>query len=340
MSDDFMTSFFFRFSDRLKLLQDEIGRLRDEFQKATHQQRLALQQQLQQAQPVPQQQNNQNHDQYFDPTDDPLAFMRGPRRRANSFSGGRPREWDDWLQYPMQQNADGDIPLGYAAADSYAHRPPPPEVLPEPPRSRQRNRSRRRHRHGVTTETQTMNGYDSDQSPTRATASTVTEDQMFDYYVPRYYSTGTQPRAATMQKYSSQPNLAFTAPPPPAPPVSNQQVPTNTYSTPISAGYRMRRQRQQPQANTSPYQRLYSFDDLDTGEPTQVQGQPVGYMLYEPQGGQVPQPAPRPAPPQYSVRTETCPLCGGESYHTHGDYVYEVPVEAPPRAYVMHGAPR
>ncbi|VDI42188.1 Hypothetical predicted protein [Mytilus galloprovincialis] len=323
-------------SDRLKILQDEIGRLREEFQKATNQQRQALQQQLQQPQPLPQQ-TNQNQDQYFDPTEDPYAFMRGPRRRANSFSGGPSRDWDEWFRYPLQHNADGDIPLGYAAADSYAQRPPPPEVLPEPPRSRQRTRNRRRHRHGgVTIETQTMNGYDSDQSPTRATASTVTDDHLLEYYVPRYYTTGTQqtqPRAPNMQRYSSQPNLAFTTtpPPPPAPPISTH-MPTSSYATPISAGYRTRRQAQQ--VHTSPQQRLYSFDDLDARD--QGQAQPAGYVIVEPQAGQIP----RPAPPQYSVRTETCPMCGGSSSHTHGDYIYEVPVERSPMAYMVQGSPR
>ncbi|XP_076090830.1 uncharacterized protein LOC143062899 isoform X3 [Mytilus galloprovincialis] len=323
-------------SDRLKILQDEIGRLREEFQKATNQQRQALQQQLQQPQPLPQQ-TNQNQDQYFDPTEDPYAFMRGPRRRANSFSGGPSRDWDEWFRYPLQHNADGDIPLGYAAADSYAQRPPPPEVLPEPPRSRQRTRNRRKHRHGgVTIETQTMNGYDSDQSPTRATASTVTDDHLLEYYVPRYYTTGTQqtqPRAPNMQRYSSQPNLAFTTtpPPPPAPPISTH-MPTSSYATPISAGYRTRRQAQQ--VHTSPQQRLYSFDDLDARD--QGQAQPAGYVIVEPQAGQIP----RPAPPQYSVRTETCPMCGGSSSHTHGDYIYEVPVERPPMAYMVQGSPR
>ncbi|XP_063423913.1 titin homolog isoform X2 [Mytilus trossulus] len=323
-------------SDRLKILQDEIGRLREEFQKATNQQRQALQQQLQQPQPLPQQ-TIQNQDQYFDPTEDPYAFMRGPRRRANSFSGGPSRDWDEWFRYPLQHNADGDIPLGYAAADSYAQRPPPPEVLPEPPRSRQRTRNRRRHRHGgVTIETQTMNGYDSDQSPTRATASTVTDDHLLEYYVPRYYTTGTQqtqPRAPNMQRYSSQPNLAFTTtpPPPPAPPMSTH-MPTSSYATPISAGYRTRRQAQQ--VHTSPQQRLYSFDDLDARD--QGQAQPAGYVIVEPQTGQIP----RPAPPQYSMRTETCPMCGGSSSHTHGDYIYEVPVERPPMAYMVQGSPR
>jgi hypothetical protein len=59
----------------------------------------------QQPQPIPQP-TNQNQDQYFDPTEDPYAFMRGPRRRANSFSGAPARDWDDWFRYPLQHNAE------------------------------------------------------------------------------------------------------------------------------------------------------------------------------------------------------------------------------------------
>lgn len=72
-------------SARLKLLTDEIGKLREEFYRAN-------QEKAQSQQPIPppppqQPQQNDYYDQYFDPTEDPLAFMRGPRRRANSFSG-------------------------------------------------------------------------------------------------------------------------------------------------------------------------------------------------------------------------------------------------------------
>lgn len=116
-------------------------------------------------------------------------------------------------------------------------------------------------------------------------------------------------------------------------------MPINSYATPISAGYRTRRQTR-PRSDhipTSPYQRLYAFDDIDAGVEDQGHGQPVGYVLVDqPPTRQIP----RPAPPQYSVRTDTCPLCGGASYHTHGDYIYEVPVESPPTAYVIQGSPR
>lgn len=62
--------------------------------------------------------------EYYDPFDDPYGFMRMPRRRANSFSGGRVRDYDEWYwTLPNERrNEDGDIPLGYAAADSFNRR--------------------------------------------------------------------------------------------------------------------------------------------------------------------------------------------------------------------------
>lgn len=66
------------------MLTAEIDKLREEFVRAN--QEKAQQQQVPPPAP-PQQQNPYQYDQYFDPTEDPLAFMRGPRRRANSFSG-------------------------------------------------------------------------------------------------------------------------------------------------------------------------------------------------------------------------------------------------------------
>ena len=72
-------------------------------------------------------------------------------------------------------NRDADIPLGYAAAESYAtprhkhkHRG---DGEKEEPRARGRNRLRQRiHlRNSGTQHYAGQNGYDSDQSPTRAT---------------------------------------------------------------------------------------------------------------------------------------------------------------------------
>ena len=70
------------------MLSGEIDKLRAEFERAN--QERANQPPPpppQMAPPPPQQGRDPYYDQYFDPTEDPLAFMRGPRRRANSFSG-------------------------------------------------------------------------------------------------------------------------------------------------------------------------------------------------------------------------------------------------------------
>ena len=95
--------------------------------------------------------------EYYDPFDDPYGFMRMPRRRANSFSGGRVREFDEWYwTLPNERrNDDGDIPLGYAAADSYNrhHR----DKTPEAARQRLRRRSERRKR-GEETHTALLDG--------------------------------------------------------------------------------------------------------------------------------------------------------------------------------------
>lgn len=64
-----------------------------------------------------------------------------PRRRANSFSGGREREWDEWYwTLPQNRQYDGaDIPLGYAAADAYADIPPSAAVGAEQERNTREN---------------------------------------------------------------------------------------------------------------------------------------------------------------------------------------------------------
>ncbi|XP_033758585.1 uncharacterized protein LOC117340908 [Pecten maximus] len=220
-------------SEKFRILQDEIGRLRDEFQKATEQQRHQMIQQHQQhTQPQPpqppQQQQQQDDYHFFDPTEDAYAFMRGPRRRANSFSGAGVRDWDDWWKYPLNNPNDGaEIPLGYAAADSYATprrqaaaaAAATAAALETGQEVRPRGRHRIRKKYRKTTSenaAQTQAGYESDQSPTRATASTVTDDQLYNYYLPRYQhptQVAATPQQGTQRaaRYSSQPNLYYAA---------------------------------------------------------------------------------------------------------------------------------
>ncbi|KAK3087416.1 hypothetical protein FSP39_005595 [Pinctada imbricata] len=324
-------------SEKFKLLQEEIGHLREEFFRA-------MQQKQHNAPPPPAPPQPQPEgDQYFDPTEDPYAFMRGPRRRANSFSGAAARDWDDWWKYPLNQQVD-DIPLGYAAADSYNQsRPVNAEV--QEARTRSRRKMRRKYRRTAESEAQTLNDQsDSDQAPSRVTASTVTDEQLYNYYVPQYYSSRTQTTVPPVyytpnvppriQRYSSQPNLLqnstlTTAPPPP---VQTQNVPTTSYATPISAGYnRLRSSLRQPRQRTS-VPRQYSYDDMDARNQ-----EPIGYIVTN----APPPPAHNPPPPPaYMERTQACPLCGGAGYHTHGEYVYDAPSERPTMGYLVHDTPR
>ncbi|KAJ8321281.1 hypothetical protein KUTeg_001139 [Tegillarca granosa] len=334
-------------SSQFRMLQDEIGRLREEFQRATQQQQQVPQQIIQP--PPPPQATNNERDYFFDPTEDPYAFMQGPRRRANSFSGAVTRDYDDWWKYPLQNPHNEDIPLGYAAADSYAT---PRIVSTEraqetPSRARRRERLRNRYRRTAEHEAQTANGYDSDQSPTRlpAATNTMTDEQLMDYYVPRYTTTQTQQSnidqqvpqthytspapVRLVQRYSSQPNLSQNTRRPTAASQPQgayastpqyQNIPMTSYQT-TSRPQRRFQRRSIYRTPNSTSQRQYSQDDID------VQSyQPVTYVLAD----QVPVEGQGHAiNGQVYTETSTCPMCGGSGYHTHGDYVHEVPVSGP-----------
>ncbi|CAG5135150.1 unnamed protein product, partial [Candidula unifasciata] len=136
-------------SNRLKALQEEIEKLKEGVARANERaNQPPLPAQIYHM-PAPaaaavsaQQQQDPG---YFDPFDDPYGFMRMPRRRANSFSGGREREWDEWY-WTLPQNCQydgGDIPLGYAAADAYADLPVS-SAQQRPTRENFKNRLRQR----------------------------------------------------------------------------------------------------------------------------------------------------------------------------------------------------
>ncbi|BFZ05620.1 hypothetical protein BsWGS_08659 [Bradybaena similaris] len=117
-------------SNRLRALQEEIERLKEGVARANERanQPPPPAQIYHISGPAPAAAAAQQQPQepgYYDPFDDPYGFMRMPRRRANSFSGGREREWDEWYwTLPQNRQYDGgDIPLGYAAADAYADLP-------------------------------------------------------------------------------------------------------------------------------------------------------------------------------------------------------------------------
>ena len=144
----FFNSIFIIFSssNRLKALQEEIEKLKEGVARANEKASRPAPQypqvpptyihsQSQQAMPntapppaAAATNKNQSDQQpeFYDPFDDPYGFMRMPRRRANSFSGGRERDWGEWYwNLPQNRQEDGqDIPLGYAAADAYAENAP------------------------------------------------------------------------------------------------------------------------------------------------------------------------------------------------------------------------
>ncbi|XP_065933670.1 serine/arginine repetitive matrix protein 2 isoform X4 [Magallana gigas] len=328
-------------SEKFKLLQAEIGRLREEFQMAASQNRQTPPQEPPPSQHPPTREDDR--DRYFDPTEDPYAFMMGPRRRANSFSGAGARDWNDWWKYPPNQQQD-DIPLGYAAADSFnPNSRVPPQVLPEPQRSREKKRIKRKYRNRAAG-TEFPDEYDSDQSPSRVTATTATDEQLYSYYVPRYQAARTQThqQPVRMQRFASQPNLlqnaTFQAAPPQPPPQQSvppppqyPNVPTTSYAAPISAGYSRLRSSLRNHPTQPVYQApQYSYDDLDTrGQ------QPIGYLVTT-----QPPPPPPVAPPVYLEQTAACPMCGGSGVHSHGEFVYEAPPSEQPVTYVIQSPPR
>ncbi|XP_045200672.2 uncharacterized protein LOC123554492 isoform X3 [Mercenaria mercenaria] len=345
-------------SARIKLLSDEIGKLREEFVRANNE-RANQQQVLPPPPALPQQQQNQYYDQYFDPTEDPLAFMRGPRRRANSFSGHGGRDWDyDWTLPNV--NRDGDIPLGYAAADAYAsprHKQKHEESPAEESRTRGRNRLRRRihQRNSGTQHYPEQNGYESDQSPTRAQAEEVQTSPSkvqghYGYYTPQQNTASPAQQNIQVRSpgqlqpgrrvFGSQPNLAYTGYQPPPPPRSTASGSTRSASQTSStrplrqtlysyaanptqnrAGYN------QSEIKPPPYghhrQRQYASDDicLNDGQTQFIPNGATDIQNVQNEGG---------------IYTSSCPICGSSSYHSHGDFVYPPEDHRVPLGYIVH----
>ncbi|KAL4219291.1 hypothetical protein ACF0H5_021871 [Mactra antiquata] len=357
-------------SARLKLLTDEIGKLREEFYRAN--QDKVQQQQPPQVPPPPppQQQQPDYYDQYFDPTEDPLAFMRGPRRRANSFSGHGGRDWGyDWSLPNV--NRDGDIPLGYAAADAYAtprHKSKQDDRPEEESRTRGRNRLRRRinQRNTGTQHYSEQNGYDSDQSPTRVQRDDVQTSpnkvQGHYGYCSQQQQPSTSPGPQNTQNqmrsqaplqpgrrvFGSQPNLAFSGYQPPPPPPHSTASGSTKSSTRASPGTRPLRQTlysyaANPTQNRSGYHqspnqgyqhlphRQYASDDINVND---------GQTRFLPHGGASDINS---VQSEGGVYTSACPMCGSTGYHSHGDFVFPPEDNSVPLGYIVHdgsGRPR
>ncbi|WAR31313.1 AKuncharacterized [Mya arenaria] len=340
-------------SARLKTLSSEIDKLRQEFVRAN--QERPQPQPLPPSQPPPPQERDPYYDQYFDPTEDPMAFMRGPRRRANSFSGHGGRDWGyDWTLPNVHR--DGDIPLGYAAADAYAppghqkHRRDDGQQGDQRPRGRNRLKKRISQRNSGTQHAPDQNGYESDQSPNRAPVESQGVRGHYGFYeaAPQQASpmaTATLTQPGNLQEgrrvFGSQPNLSYQGyqPPPPARSTasgsstgqtgSNRPLRQTLYS--YAANPTQNRPQQGYQdtdyhshSNKVPYsQRQYASDDIHVND-GQTRFIPNGARegVGRQEGG--------------GVYTSVCPMCGSSAYHTHGDYVYPPEDHRQPLGYLVH----
>lgn len=255
------------------------------------------------------------------------------------------RDWDyDWTLPNVHR--DGDIPLGYAAADSYAsprRRQMTEEQSADPSQSRGRHRLRHRirQRNAGTQHMPEQNGYDSDQSPVRVPAEEPAQQRVqgqFAYYSPRPVQSETNVPAQQAQAgapqlpqgrrvYGSQPNLAFSGYQPPPPPPRSLASGSTRSSTQPSTARQHSPLRQTlysyaangPQRYSAPNQRPYANDDIYVND---------GQRMFIPQGASEVM-SEGGVDTNRAVYTSRCPICGSETYHTHGEYVYPPPEDRP-----------
>lgn len=293
--------------------------------------------------------------EYYDPFDDPYGFMRMPRRRANSFSGGRVREFDEWYwTLPNERrNDDADMPLGYAAADAYNRHYR--DKTPEAARQRLRRRGERR-KHGEETHPKLLDGgvVNGDEAEMMAGAGSqlhsapppppgtatlpqgaspqirrppISDPQaLYNYYLPSRHSmqqayqgqnAGANPyRQHTTPLHASQPNLAAT--------LAGIQPATYQYEVQQKRPwYTIRRSQWPASSGSGQYFPTKGYQRNVYQQPaTNVQSQPqqgAAYYSSYPNSGSA-------APAQAGVgyRTELCPLCGGAGAHIHEEDVEPV----------------
>ena len=214
---------------------------------------------------------------------------------------------------------------------------------PTKTRGRQRLRHKIRQRNAGTQPTAEQNGYDSDQSPTRAVNEEPAQQRVQGHY--GYYSPGpvqsdsnipmqqTQTSASPPQGrrvFGSQPNLAYSGYQPP-PPMSTASGSTRSSRLSSTRQHSPLRQTLYSYAASGPQrysQRPYANDDIYVNEGQRV-FVPHGASEVMSEGG---------VDPHRAVYTTRCPICGSESSHTHGDYVYP-PTEDRPIGYLVpqHG---
>ncbi|XP_076455395.1 LOW QUALITY PROTEIN: uncharacterized protein LOC143289986 [Babylonia areolata] len=341
-------------SGRLRALQDEIEKLKEGLKQAHEKasQQPAPPQPQPQPPPAPPPQQ-EGPPQYYDPFEDPYGFMNVPRRRANSFSGGRVREFDDWYWTRPGENrtdADADIPLGYAAADAYNRHHRHGDKTADPNQQRLRRGGGHRQRGGG--EETVPKTVDSGGGVGNATGRvgvptgvsgvltrrslqihrpTTTDPQaLYNYYLPSRRSSqpSAQPRrplvvvptltANTPRRCpASQPNLAGTLAG-----VEPSPYPQGQTTAAMKRPWYTIRRAQWPAgagSGSAQYYPTLGYQASSVAQPTSP----------------TPAPTPQPPPQQQTVvfypgqsgggyRVESCPLCGGAGAHIHEDDVEPV----------------
>ncbi|GFS22929.1 AT-hook-containing transcription factor [Elysia marginata] len=317
-------------SNRLKALQEEIEKLKEGVARANEKASRPPPQypqappnfvhnQSQQAGPssapppaaAPANQSPDQHQDFYDPFDDPYGFMRMPRRRANSFSGGRERDWGEWYwNLPQNRPYDGgDIPLGYAAADAYA------ENAPQRRDGRERNtrenvKERMRQRRQERKQKEEGQAEAPASSPLAGPPVHDLQTQaLYDYYVPpsRYSARGMRSQLAS-RGY-------FTTP-------TGAKIYSSTGEDGDIEG------EGQDEENSGERDWTQHWFGFQQGPETQqrpwYQIRRASRPLSSLHGGFGPQfhPGSRLTQSQEDTASATCPMCGSSGSHTHANYTH------------------
>uniref|UniRef100_A0A2C9JIT7 Uncharacterized protein n=1 Tax=Biomphalaria glabrata TaxID=6526 RepID=A0A2C9JIT7_BIOGL len=319
---------------RLKALQEEIEKLKEGFAKANEKS----------SQPPPPPQiyhvpapqlptaEGKQEPEYYDPFDDPYGFMRMPRRRANSFSGGREREWDEWYwTLPQNRQYDGgDIPLGYAAADAYAEHPRMRRErnTKENVRNRLRQKRMERTAQGDIPPTEVVEpvGASGETIPLATaggSAAPEEADAMYNYFIPSRFSTEAMRQQMASRGYFTTPSggKIYSSTGEEADNEDERGIqsdiagnrPGATGQTQSRPWYQIKRPLRPPAYQSIGAVRAQSHNDIRTDSRNQATSNSP-YIQVRPSSG---------AAERYS--SFACPICGLINYHTHQAYVHRGP---------------
>ncbi|CAL1546942.1 unnamed protein product [Lymnaea stagnalis] len=336
-------------SIRLKALQEEVEKLKAGFAKANER--------ASQPPPPPQivhvpgpplpSAERKQEPEYYDPFDDPYGFMRMPRRRANSFSGGRERDWDEWYwTLPQNRQYDGgDIPLGYAAADAYAEHPRVPIVAGRERNTKEnvKNRMRqkrleRKHRGDIPPTDLDAGGAGAEtvQQPSPGAAGLVEEQPaaLYDYYLPSRYSAQAMRQQMASRGYFTTPSggKIYSSTGEEADNEEERGVLSDTAYLAGSASPAQSRPWYQIRRAARPFASAY----VGQGEPRAQSHDDLRYEPGNPTNPYINQQARATAHAANNTTTasQACPMCGVSSYHAHANFVhtgFPAPTTSPPK---------